>query len=118
MKITRASLLEVLPLDYVRTARAKGVSVSSLYFEHVLKNALIPIITILGLQMGALLTGTVIIETIFDRPGLGSLLYEAIVSRDYPIIQGCVLLIAFIYIFVNRFTDWIYTLVQPQMRGA
>ena len=118
MKITRASILEVLPLDYVRTAKAKGVSPAPIYFQHILKNALIPIVTIVGLQMGALLTGTVIIETIFDRPGIGSLLYQAIVSRDYPLIQGSVLLIALIYVFVNRFTDLVYTLVHPQMRSS
>jgi len=116
MKITRTSILEVLPLDYVRTAKAKGVPPISVYFQHILKNAFIPVLTILGLQMGALLTGTVIIETIFDRPGLGSLLYQAILSRDYPIIQGTVLLIALIYVFINRGTDWLYRLVHPQMR--
>lgn len=117
MKITRASILEVMNLDYVRTARAKGLSSFVVYFQHVLMNALTPIITIAGLQIGALLTGTVIIEIIFDRPGIGSLLYQAIVSRDYPLIQGSVLLIALIYVFVNRLTDWLYTVVQPQARS-
>ncbi len=116
MKVTRASILEVLHLDYVRTAKAKGARPFAIYFQHTLKNALIPIVTIMGLQMGALLTGTVIIETIFDRPGVGSLLYRAITSRDYPLIQATVLFIALVYVFVNRFTDWVYTRIHPQMR--
>ena len=116
MKITRASILEVLSSDFVRTARSKGLSSSQIYFRHVLKNALIPIITVLGLQMGALLTGTVIVETIFDRPGIGSLLYQSIVSRDYPLIQGLVLFIALVYIFINRWTDWLYTVFNPFMK--
>ena len=115
MKVTRTSLLEVLHLDYVRTAQAKGLSPAKIYFKHVLFNALIPVITIVGLQMGALLTGTVIIEVIFDRPGLGSLLFEAIVTRDYPLVQGLVLVITLIYIFVNRATDSLYVWVHPQM---
>ncbi len=118
MKVTRASILEVLHLDYVRTAKAKGVNFVNIYLQHILKNALIPIVTILGLQMGALLTGTVIIETIFDRPGIGSLLYRAIVSRDYPLIQATILFIALTYVFINRFTDWVYTRIHPQMRPS
>ena len=115
MKITRVSILEVLSSDYVRTAKSKGLSLSQIYFKHVLKNALIPILTVLGLQMGSLLTGTVIVETIFDRPGIGSLLYQSIVSRDYPLVQALVLLIAFLYIFINWLTDWLYTVFNPFM---
>ena len=118
MKITRASILEVLSSDFVRTAKSKGLSTSKIYFRHVLKNALIPIITVLGLQMGALLTGTVIVETIFDRPGIGSLLYSSIVSRDYPLVQGLILFIALIYIFINRWTDWLYTFFNPFMESS
>ncbi|MCY4321925.1 MAG: ABC transporter permease, partial [Bdellovibrionaceae bacterium] len=118
MKITRASILEVLSSDYVRTARSKGLSLSQVYFKHVLKNALIPILTVLGLQMGSLLTGTVIVETIFDRPGIGSLLYQSIVSRDYPLVQALVLLIAFLYIFINWLTDWLYTVFNPFMESS
>ena len=117
MKMTRASLIEIIALDYVRTARSKGLSLSQVYFKHVLKNAIIPILTIIGLQMGALLTGTVIVETLFDRPGIGSLLYQAIVSRDYPMIQALVFFIALIYIFVNRATDKLYQLFNPFMQG-
>ena len=118
MKITRASILEVLSSDFVRTARGKGLSLPQVYFRHVLKNALIPIITVLGLQMGALLTGTVIVETIFDRPGIGSLLYRSIVSRDYPLVQGLILFIALVYVFINRWTDWIYTFFNPFMKPS
>lgn len=118
MKISRASLLEVLSLDYVRTAKSKGLSQPKIYFKHVLKNALTPIITILGLQMGALLTGTVIVETIFDRPGIGSLLYQSIVSRDYPLVQALVFLIALIYIFTNKATDWLYSVLNPFMKSS
>ena len=118
MKMTRASILEVLSSDYVRTANSKGLSISQVYFKHVLKNAFIPILTVLGLQMGSLLTGTVIVETIFDRPGIGSLLYQSIVSRDYPLVQALVLLIAFIYIFINWLTDWFYKLFNPFMESS
>ena len=118
MKITRSSLLEVSHLDFVRTAQAKGLSPNRIYYRHILFNALIPIITIAGLQMGALLTGTVIIETLFDRPGLGTLLYRSILNRDYPVVQGAVLWIALLYVFVNRLTDRLYILVNPQMRKS
>ena len=118
MKMTRSSILEVLSSDYVRTANSKGLSISQVYFKHVLKNAFIPILTVLGLQMGSLLTGTVIVETIFDRPGIGSLLYQSIVSRDYPLVQALVLLIAFIYIFINWLTDWFYKLFNPFMESS
>ena len=116
MKMSRASLLENLNQDYVRTAFSKGLSLPQVYRKHILRNALTSIITVLGLQMGALLTGTVIVETLFDRPGLGSLLYQAIVSRDYPLIQALILLIALIYIFINKGTDGIYRFVNPLMR--
>lgn len=118
MKITRTSILEVLSSDFVRTAKSKGLAFSKIYFYHVLKNALVPIITVLGLQLGALLTGTVIVEAIFDRPGIGSLLYQSIVSRDYPLVQALILFIALIYIFVNRWTDWLYTLFNPFMKAS
>lgn len=116
MKISRASLLEALDKDYVRTAFSKGLSLPQVYRKHILRNALTPIITVLGLQMGALLTGTVIVETLFDRPGIGSLLYQSIVSRDYPVVQALILLIALIYIFINRGTDWLYTAFNPLMK--
>ncbi|MBC6415222.1 MAG: ABC transporter permease [Bdellovibrionales bacterium] len=117
MKISRTSLLEVLSMNYVRTAQSKGLSPFQIYFKHVLKNAMSPILTILGLQMGALLTGTLIVETIFDRPGIGSLLYQAILSRDYPLIQALILLITLIYIFINNLTDILYSLFNPLIKS-
>lgn len=116
VKMTRAAMLEVLRDDYMRTARAKGVGEFGLYFRHALRNALVPIVTIVGLQLSALLTGTVITETIFDWPGLGTLLLGAIQSRDYPLVQGCVLFIASIYVLVNFATDLAYGIVNPRVR--
>lgn len=116
VKMTRAAMLEVLRDDYMRTARAKGVGEFGLYFRHALRNALVPIVTIVGLQLSALLTGTVITETIFDWPGLGTLLLGAIQSRDYPLVQGCVLFIAAIYVLVNFATDLAYGVVNPKVR--
>lgn len=116
MRMTRASMLDVLHEDYVRVARAKGCSTFKVFFVHALRNALIPIITIIGLQFGSVLTGTVITETIFDWPGLGTLLFDAIQRRDYPLVQGCVLVIALIYIVVNFLTDIAYVIAHPKMR--
>ena len=116
LRMTRASMLDVLHEDYVCVARAKGCSPFKIYFVHTLRNALIPVITIVGLQFGAVLTGTVITETIFDWPGLGTLLFDAIQRRDYPLVQGCVLTVALIYIIVNFLTDIAYILAHPKMR--
>lgn len=118
VRMTRASVIEVLNEDYIRTARSKGLSDGPVYFKHALRNALIPITTIIGLQIGALLTGTVITETIFDWPGLGSLIFTAIQRRDYPLVQGCVLFIATIYILVNLATDLFYGVVNPRVRAG
>ena len=116
MRMTRAALLEVLNEDYIRTARAKGLADTAVYFKHALRNALIPIVTILGLQLSALLTGTVVTETIFDWPGIGSLIFTAIQRRDYPLVQGCVLFVASIYVLVNLLTDMMYGVVNPKVR--
>lgn len=116
MRMTRASMLEVKKEDYIRTAISKGVPNSKVLFKHALRNALIPIITIVGLQFGALLTGTVITETIFDWPGIGSLFYEGIQQRNYPIVQGCVLFISFTYVTVNLLTDLAYAVANPRVR--
>jgi peptide/nickel transport system permease protein len=116
LRMTRASMLEVVHEDYIRTARSKGVSENTVFFRHALRNALLPIVTIVGLQLGALLTGTVITETIFDWPGLGTLLFSAIQRRDYPVVQGCVLFVACIYVLVNLLTDLSYGLVNPKVR--
>lgn len=115
-QITRASMIEVNREDYVRVARAKGASSFRVWFKHALANAMMPIITIVGLQFGALLTGTVIVETIFDWPGVGTLLFRAIQSRDYPMVQGCVLFISITYVVVNLLTDIAYTIANPKVR--
>lgn len=117
MRMTRASMQEVLNQDFITVAYSKGISRTKLYYKHALKNALMPIITIVGLQIGTLLTGTVIAETIFSWPGLGTLLFDAINQRDYPIVQGCIIIIACIYVFVNFVTDMLYTLVNPKLRN-
>jgi peptide/nickel transport system permease protein len=115
-RMVRTSVIEELSADYVRTARAKGVSESGVLFRHALRNALIPILTILGLQFGSLLAGTIVTESIFSWPGIGRLAVQAIGARDYPLLQGCILLIAVSYVFVNLLTDLVYALVDPRVR--
>jgi len=115
-RMVRTSVIEELSADYVRTARAKGVSESGVLFRHALRNALIPILTILGLQFGTLLAGTIVTESIFSWPGIGRLAVQAISARDYPLLQGCILLIAVSYVFVNLLTDLVYALVDPRVR--
>jgi ABC-type dipeptide/oligopeptide/nickel transport system permease component len=115
-RMVRTSVIEELSADYVRTARAKGVSESAVLFRHALRNALIPILTILGLQFGSLLAGTIVTESIFSWPGIGRLAVQAIGARDYPLLQGCILLIAVSYVFVNLLTDLVYALVDPRVR--
>ncbi|MEM7026906.1 MAG: nickel ABC transporter permease [Pseudomonadota bacterium] len=115
-RMIRASLLEVLQEDYIRSARARGLSKHKIYWQHALSNALLPVVTVLGLQFGALLAGAVITETIFSWPGIGQLLIESIQKRDYPIVQACVLLISATYVMVNLVTDLSYTLIDPRVR--
>jgi len=115
-RMVRTSVIEELSSDYVRTARAKGVSESAVLFRHAFRNALIPILTILGLQFGTLLAGTIVTESIFSWPGVGRLAVQAIQARDYPLLQGCMLLIAVSYVFVNLMTDLVYALVDPRVR--
>ena len=115
-RMVRSSLLEVLGEDYIRTARAKGVSEQRIVWRHALGNALLPVITLLGLQFGALLAGSVITEKVFSWPGIGLLLIDAIQQRDYPVVQGTVLLIAVSYLIVNRLTDLLYRVVDPRVR--
>jgi len=109
-------MLEEIRQDYVRTARAKGLGERTVLFGHAFRNGLIPVITLLGLQAGMLLTGTMITEIIFSWPGLGRLTYQAISARDYPLAQGCFLTIALTYIFVNLGTDLLYSVVDPRIR--
>jgi peptide/nickel transport system permease protein len=115
-RMTRASLLDVLSEDFIRTARAKGLSPTTVVLKHGLRNALIPIISVAGLQFGALLSGAIVTEKIFARPGIGTLLLSAIASRDYPLIQGCVLTIAGSYVIINALTDLSYGLADPRIR--
>lgn len=117
-RMTRTSLLEVLNDDYIRTARAKGLSEQTVILRHALRAALLPIITIVGLQMGSLLAGTVITETIFSWDGVGRLLVESIEKRDYPVTQACVLIVALSYVLVNLVTDVLYRLADPRVRHA
>ncbi len=115
-RMVRGAMLEELSSDYVRTARAKGLSETAVLVRHALRNALIPIITILGLQFGTLLAGTIVTETIFSWPGIGRLTVQAISSRDYPLLQGCILVIALSYVLVNLMTDFLYALIDPRVR--
>ncbi|MCB0070103.1 MAG: ABC transporter permease [Caldilineaceae bacterium] len=115
-RMTRSELLEVMSQDYIRTARAKGLRSRIVVLRHGLKNALIPVLTIVGLQFGALLGGTVIIETVFARQGLGRIAVEALKARDFPVAQGVVLFVALIYVFVNLIVDLLYAVVDPRIR--
>jgi peptide/nickel transport system permease protein len=115
-RMTRTSLLEVLNEDFIRTARAKGLTERQVILRHALRAALLPIITMVGLQMGSLLAGTVITETIFSWDGIGRLLVESIEKRDYPVTQACVLLVALSYVVVNVLTDLLYRLADPRIR--
>ncbi|NCA88232.1 MAG: ABC transporter permease [Gammaproteobacteria bacterium] len=114
-RMVRGSILEVLGEDYVRTARAKGLSERRVLWGHALRNAWLPILTLIGLQLGGLLGGAVITETVFAWPGVGSLLVEAIQSRDYPVVQACVLLVSLSYVLVNTLTDLVYSWVDPRI---
>jgi peptide/nickel transport system permease protein len=115
-RMVRGAMLEELSADYVRTARAKGLGTAAVLFRHAFRNALIPVITILGLQFGTLLAGTIVTETIFSWPGIGRLAVQAITERDYPLLQGCILVIALSCVLVNLLTDLIYAVIDPRVR--
>ncbi len=116
MRFTRASMLDVLGDDYVRTARAKGLAERHVVLRHALKNALIPILTVLGLTAAVLISGAVVTETVFGLPGVGNLVVSAVLRRDYPVIQGALLVIAGIYVLINFAIDMLYLLVDPRVR--
>lgn len=118
MRMTRAAMLEVLRSDYVRTATAKGLSRRRVVWGHALRNAQLPIVTLLGIQAGQLLGGVVVTETVFSWPGIGKLTVDAIFARDYPVVQGAVLLTALLFVLINLLTDLIYTLIDPRIRYA
>src|SRR5690625_2446564 len=115
-RMTRSSMLEVLGQDYVRTARAKGGTPRSVVFKHALRNALVPVLTVGGLEFGSLLAGAVITETVFTWPGVGRMLVTSVLSRDYPVVQGTVLVIAVSFILVNLLVDLVYGLIDPRLR--
>jgi peptide/nickel transport system permease protein len=115
-RITRATMLEVLSQDYIRTAKAKGVGSRTVLFLHALKNAAVPIVTVIGLGVALLIGGAVVTESVFAIPGLGRLVVDAILRRDYPVIQGVVLLFSFVYVLVNLGVDLLYTVFDPRIR--
>ena len=114
-RMTRAAMLDVLDEDYLRTARAKGVARRSVIGRHALRNALLPVVTIVGLQFGTLLSGAVVTENVFAWPGVGTVLIQAIAARDYPLVQGCVLVVALGYVAVNHLTDALYGVIDPRV---
>ncbi len=115
-RMTRSSMLEVMRSDYVRTARAKGQKMFWVVYKHALKNAIIPVLTIIGLQMGLLLGGAILTESIFAWPGIGRYIYEAINFRDYPVIQSGILVVAFIFVMINLLIDILYSLIDPRIK--
>lgn len=115
-RLTRSAMLEVLPQDYIKTARSKGLRESVIIWKHALKNALIPVITVFGTQLGHLLAGAVVVETVFSWPGIGKFLVDSIYARDFPVIQGFVLIIAAIFVLVNLIVDIAYYYLDPRIR--
>jgi len=115
-RMVRTAMLEELNQDYIRTARAKGLSENMVVYKHALRNALVPVLTVVGLQFGALLAGTIVTETIFSWPGIGRLTIQAIGNRDYYLVQGCILVIGLTYVAVNFLTDLLYSLANPRIR--
>ena len=118
MRLTRSSMLEALNEDYIRTARSKGLSLRRIIYIHALKNALIPVVTTVGLQIGRILGGTVAIELIFSFPGMGKLMLDGIFARDFPVVQGAVLLITISFMLINLLVDFTYALIDPRIRFA
>jgi ABC-type dipeptide/oligopeptide/nickel transport system permease component len=117
-RITRASILQMLGQDFARTARAKGLGESAVVGRHVLRNAIIPILTVIGLNVGTLLSGAIVVETVFTRPGIGRLALDAILARDYPVIQGVVLISSFAVLLLNLVVDLLYGLADPRVRAT
>jgi peptide/nickel transport system permease protein len=116
IRFTRASMLDVLGEDYVRTARSKGLSESVVVLKHALRNALVPIVTVIGLTVALMIGGAVITETVFGLPGVGNLVVSAVLRRDYPVIQGALLVIAAIYVLINFSIDLLYAVVDPRVK--
>jgi len=116
-RMVRTSMLEELGQDYIRTARAKGLPERTVVYKHALRNAMIPVLTLIGLQFGALLAGAIVTETIFSWPGIGRLTVSAISNRDYPLLQGCILAVGLTYVLVNLATDVLYVVINPRIRS-
>jgi peptide/nickel transport system permease protein len=117
-RLARASMLDVLGADYIRTARAKGASEASVFYHHALRNALLPVVTILGLQFGNVLAGAILVETVFNWPGLGRLAFDSVLRRDYPTILGVLLFSSVMVVVMNMVTDFCYRLIDPRIRAA
>jgi len=115
-RITRSSMLEVIGQDYIRTARAKGLSERVVVFRHVMRNSLIPIISLMGLDFGYILGGSVVIENVFARAGIGNMMLQSIYSRDFPVLQGCMFVLALAIILGNILADFLYAIVDPRIR--
>ncbi len=118
MRMTRAAMIEVLAADYIRTARAKGAGPRRVVWRHALRNALLPVVTLVGLQLGQLLGGVVITESVFSWPGIGKLTVDAIVARDMPVVQGAILVTATLFVLINLGTDLLYSVLDPRLRRA
>ena len=118
MRHTRSAMLTALDQDYVRTARAKGLSERVVVLRHALRNALVPVVTLGALELGTLLAGAVVTEQVFSIPGFGKLIVDAVFNRDYPVVQGVVLVTATIYVMLNLLADVLYVVINPRMRGA
>ena len=116
-RMTRSAMLEVLSEDYMRTAKAKGISPKKIIYVHGLRNALIPVVTVIGLMFGSIMTGAILTETIFSWPGIGKWMVSAVAARDYPVIQSGILIIAFMIIMINMLVDLVYAVINPKMRG-
>ena len=117
-RLARASMLDVLGADYIRTARAKGLAEGKVLYKHALRNAVLPVITVLGLQFGSVLAGAILVETVFDWPGLGRLAFESVLRRDYPTLLGVLLFSSIVVVIMNQLTDVAYRLVDPRIKTA
>ena len=118
MRHTRAAMLTALDQDYVRTARAKGLRENRVVLRHALRNALIPVVTLGALELGTLLSGAVLTEQVFSIPGFGKMIVDAVFNRDYPVVQGVVLVTAFLYVSLNLLADILYVVINPRLRGS
>jgi len=115
-RVTRSSMLEVLRQDFIRTERAKGLSERTVIYKHAVRNAMVPVVTVIGLNFGLLLAGAILTETVFSWPGLGRLVVEAVYERDYPLVVGCILFFAVVFVIVNLITDILYTYIDPRIK--